>query len=653
MARRRKRSGASNASPKHSRPLRVADAQPGRTHFDRTDFGIAAVVAGGAGILYCATAARDIVLGDTPELVTAAVSLGVPHAPGYPLVTMLGHLFSLLSVGPLPFRVGLLDVACGTGTVVTVYLTSLRLTGSRAASACAALALAFSPLFWSWSLVAEVFSLNNLLAAIFVYLLVLWYGRPDRLGLLAGAAFTSALALTNQQTIVLMGPAVLLLLWGRRNYLLARPAMSAAIAAAFLAGLLPYAYLPWAASRHPIMSFGDASTLSNFLDVVTRKHFGTGQLINAPKYMGGSPVDRLVALGASFGIIMGMPLLLGAIHAYRQCRWYFWFSLLAFAFTGPVFVAYANINLSVPLTRFVLERFYLLSHVVLAPLVAFGVLLVTGLVASVVPRSWCKGFDSTAAGRKLPRLDLNSARGASTALVTAAMLLCITAGVIANYREIDQSKNHAARRFAEDIFATLEPDSILLVNGDEVINPLTYLQSVERYRPDVALVVMPLLPTDWYLAQLRRQYPDMVIPFDRFDGQTGTLKSLVQANSSRPIAVIGVDSDESLKGNYWFYRRGLVAMVEPMSKDVRLDELMADNQQLLSRYKPPAPADIKSNSLELTILTHYATPAVVVASQCEQLHYYPQAREWYGRALSLNPSLTEINTALARLPGQQ
>jgi hypothetical protein len=448
---------------------------------------------------------------------------------------------------------------------------------------------------------------------------------------LAIAAFVSGLAFTNQQTIVLLGPATLFLMWRRRKKLLARPLMLVAVGAAFVAGLLPYCYLPWAAARHPIMSFGDPSTLSNFLAVITRKHFGTGQLINAPRYMGGSPVDRVIALGASLTIPMAVLSVLGAIQAYRRLRWYFWFSAIAFAFTGPIFVAYANINLSMPLTTFVLERFYLLPHVVIAPLMAFGILAAAELLAAAVP----------------------VLRAQATTAAASAAIVAVLAGAIVNYREIDQSKNHVARRFAEDIFETLEPGSILVANGDEAINPLVYLQAVEGYRPDVTVLEFPFLPTDWYLAQLRRRYPTLVIPFDRFDFQSGSLKSLVEANSNRPIAVIGLDSDDSLRGNHWFYRRGLVSVVEPMSRDVKLDELMTDNQRLLSLYTPPSPTDIKSKSLELSILANYATPALVVAGQCEQLGYYRDARAWYERALSLDPSLSEIRVALARLPANQ
>ena len=125
MARRRRRSGVSKSSMKSSMRRSQPYDFPGRSRLDRTDLCIAGAVAAAAGVIYLLTAARDIVVGDTPELVTAAVILGVPHAPGYPLVTMLGHVFSLLPFGSPPFRIDLLAVACDTATVTIVYLTAL------------------------------------------------------------------------------------------------------------------------------------------------------------------------------------------------------------------------------------------------------------------------------------------------------------------------------------------------------------------------------------------------------------------------------------------------------------------------------------------------------------------------------------------------
>src|SRR5215510_7989976 len=145
MARRRsRRTVATTAARKGREPA----SSPKPASLTRADLSVGALAAMAVGVLYGMSAARDIVLGDTPELITAAITLGVPHPPGYPLFTMLGHLFSMLLIGPPALRVNLMAVACGTATVVIVYFTALRLSGNRAASLCAALVLAFTPLFW-------------------------------------------------------------------------------------------------------------------------------------------------------------------------------------------------------------------------------------------------------------------------------------------------------------------------------------------------------------------------------------------------------------------------------------------------------------------------------------------------------------------------
>src|SRR6266478_9356922 len=90
----------------------------------------AITITAAAGVLYFVTAARDIVVGDSPELITAAVTLGVAHAPGYPLFTMLGHLFSLVPFGSIPFRVNLFSVTCDALTIGVVYFSAFRLTRS-------------------------------------------------------------------------------------------------------------------------------------------------------------------------------------------------------------------------------------------------------------------------------------------------------------------------------------------------------------------------------------------------------------------------------------------------------------------------------------------------------------------------------------------
>jgi hypothetical protein len=589
----------------------------------------AAIVTLASGVLYFLTAARDIVVGDSPELITAAATLGVAHAPGYPLFTMLGHVFSVLPFGSIPFRVNLISVVCDAFTVGVVYLIAARLTKSQLAAPIAALLLAVNSNFWEWSLAAEVFPLNNLFAAILILLFVAWHEQPERIGLLIAAFFVAGLAFTNHQTIVLLGPAFAFILWQRRSNLFARPSLLAIGALALLIGLLPYAYIPWASSHHPAHNWGGVSSFQDLIGLITRRGYGSTRLVSTPGYAGGSAMLRLAALAISIGSIAGLLIIIGAIQTFRHRRWYFWFSLIAFLFAGPVFVWITNLNLATaPSALFVLQRFFLLSQVVLAPLVAFAVVAIADFVAATT------NLRSTSASR----------------IVAAACAAAIAILIATNYRRVDLSNNHIARQLAEDVFNTAPPHSVLLVTGDGVAFPLMYLQTVEHAGADLALVPIPLLLADWYVRQLRQKYPDLVVPFDRYDPQTNNLKTLVAANEGRTFAVVGTaGTDQSLAGDYWPYQQGVLLVVQPKSRDVPLETTLTENEQLFARLHPPAATAVRRKTFEVDILNVYAFAPFKVGGICEGAGLKTEARRWYERAIAINPEFSQARQALARL----
>jgi len=610
-----------------SRPHEIALA----ARVDWRTLAVGVAVTSVSAVIYALTAARDIVIGDSPEYVTVAATLGVAHPPGYPVVTMLGYLFSLIPVGSVPFRVNLLAVVCGALTVGLIYLTAYRLSGHRLLSGAAALLLAFNPLFWSWSLVIEAFPLNNLLAALMVYLLVVWNERPDRPAPLVAAAFVGGLGLANHQTIALLAPAVSYLLWRHRAILFDRPWVIGACTGAVLVGLLPYAYLPWAAAQRPPWSWAAISSVGDLVDHFLRRSYGTGQLVSQPLMQGGSPVSRITVLLESFTALQIALIALGAVQAYRSVRWYFWFAMLAFAVVGPFFAVYSNVNLAVSFIVFVLQRFFLLALVVTAPLVALGLVLVIDTAKVRIPRIRPQLVSAAAAG---------------------CVAIVVLGQVATAYAAVDQSGNHVASHFAEDILGTMPENSILLVRGDAVVFPVIYASAVERYRPDVAVVILDLLGAEWYVRQVRERYPDVVVPFDRWNGQPGAMKAFVQANRAHAIGLQGIALDDSLKDDYWFYGYGLVQMIEPMSKDVTLDTMVADNERLLGTYRVASYPTTKRDTFERGIVADYALPAYRVAKEFEAAKLYPQARKWYERALAVDPELPKALEALHRLATQ-
>lgn len=69
----------------------------------------------------------------------------------------------------------------------------------------------------------------------------------------------------------------------------------------------------------------------------------------------------------------------------------------------------------------------------------------------------------------------------------------------------DRSRRTAARDFAINYLESLEPNAIVFCNGDNDTFPLWYAQEVEGVRPDVKIVNLSYLASDWYANQMRKE----------------------------------------------------------------------------------------------------------------------------------------------------
>ncbi|MDE6272497.1 MAG: DUF2723 domain-containing protein [Muribaculaceae bacterium] len=69
----------------------------------------------------------------------------------------------------------------------------------------------------------------------------------------------------------------------------------------------------------------------------------------------------------------------------------------------------------------------------------------------------------------------------------------------------DRSGRYAARDFAINYLESLEPNAIVFCNGDNDTFPLWYVQEVEGVRPDVRIINLSYLNSDWYANQQRMQ----------------------------------------------------------------------------------------------------------------------------------------------------
>ncbi len=72
----------------------------------------------------------------------------------------------------------------------------------------------------------------------------------------------------------------------------------------------------------------------------------------------------------------------------------------------------------------------------------------------------------------------------------------------------DRSHRYAARDYAINYLNSLEPNAIVFCNGDNDTFPLWYAQEVEGVRPDVRIINLSYLNSDWYANQMLRQAYD-------------------------------------------------------------------------------------------------------------------------------------------------
>ena len=126
---------------------------------------LAAAVAAGLGplALYVATLPRTVVLEDDGLFLMAGVHLGVAHPPGYPIYTLIVHLFTRLPFGEPAFLGHLSSAVLGALACGAVYACARLLGASLPAALTAAWLFGVSEQFWSQAIITEVYTLNALL----------------------------------------------------------------------------------------------------------------------------------------------------------------------------------------------------------------------------------------------------------------------------------------------------------------------------------------------------------------------------------------------------------------------------------------------------------------------------------------------------------
>ncbi len=415
----------------------------------------AAILAALALGVYLRTLAPTVMWYDMGEFATAAYVLGIAHNTGYPLLMLLGKLFTYLPLGDIAYRVNLLSAVCAALTVMVLYWIVFELTARRTAAALAALTLAFTSTLWSNATWATSYDLNALLTILILWLLLRWR-ETSRAGYLQAAALTFGLSLGNHRLILTVALAAAYLIWReRRQGRWSGRAVSLALL--FLAGFSVNLYLPLRAAQQAPVLWADASDLQTFLTMIVSGY--AGNFINPFESVGGLRSVLLVLTIFPVYEFTLVGLILAGVGAWRL------FHLdRDFLIAGALIVLAAGVMVSIYGIHNIFNYFQPI-YLVLA--IWFGVGVQQTLLAA---GEWV----GARTGDRLKLLTPQRRELLATALLAGLPLVLFGR----NFNIVDRSQHREASDFAHWLLARVEPRSVILADFWSW-SPLLYAQVVE------------------------------------------------------------------------------------------------------------------------------------------------------------------------------
>ncbi|XP_061553168.1 protein O-mannosyl-transferase TMEM260 isoform X1 [Phycodurus eques] len=531
--------------------------------------------------LYVPCVQRTVPGGDSGELITTACELGVAHPPGYPLFTLLSRLtMCLLPTLSPAHSVNLMSSLLGAVACGTLCMTVCRLVGPGPGAALAGGVFAVSRLSWQWSVVAEVFTLNNLFTGLLFLSTASFHlakNVTERRKLSQWGALCCGLGLCNQHTLVLYVLAVIPWVFHRlhsHRELSLRSFMSMGIC--FLLGFMPYIFLPFSSFVNSARwSWGDQTTMSGLLTHLLRAEYGTFSLAKTESSVNltallKAQLDHLLAdLSLPIVALAGLGLLLSSTdRMYRSVSWLLTFMLLIYSF---FFAWRANLDISRPLMLGVVERFWIQGDAVVCVLAGLGSsLTLTGLERSL----GYGGFWKTIAW-----------------VLTTVLLAHM---VHTNHRECDQSSNSVVERFGRELLASFPADSIVLTRGDLPGNSLRYLHYCLDVRPDVRLVDQEMMTYSWYVGKLGPHLHGVHFPGRQWDPvhskerDTFSLERFLIHNSKKDVlACIGLpDGDPSWGRSFSRWPFGVCDFLVPAQRQFHPKEWAKRTYNLYNWSEP-------------------------------------------------------------------
>ncbi|HWM26613.1 MAG TPA: DUF2723 domain-containing protein [Chthoniobacterales bacterium] len=699
-------------APEATQAQRLATARSSETELLCAGFVFFAAL-----FLYAWTLAPTVTLVDSGELIVAARSLGVAHPPGFPLWVMLAHLVSLVPFGSVAVRINFSSALFGAlaAAVLTLVVAELMIIASYAKiterrqakksarrgtnagpdprggaigedgrsrfllvlapAVAAGLLMAFSRTLWGYATVTEVYALNTLIILIIFFLMLRWRrsiiadGRraaanaarhappiTDYDWLLYAAAFTFGLALgVHHVTVALTLPALAVIVCRTEGWRFFKSKRLIYAAIISFAGLFAvYAFLPLAASRAPVINWGNPRSLEAIWWHITGRQYQS-YFSFAPNMMAAEFVTFARMALREFGpswLPLGLVLAAaGFSSAFKRDRTSFWFLF----FVVGANLAY-GLGYSIAEDK---DAYCLPAFAALAIAAGLGVRWLIQFILS-------KG--------------VQPGRGY---LVAALLLVVVPLTALAGNWPFNNRRHYfIAQDYVTNILGSMEPNGLLLTFDWQVASPMLYAQEVEKHRLDVKVVDVHLLRRSWYFDYLRRAWPGLIERSrDRVDSFVTELKHWendpdAYANDKMLTQRIVSRFEEMIQS--FVLQENNVAPVylthdflTPQDRDRQVSEWLTKNYQLIpqgivfklavartSEEQPEVRLETrglndetlkfeKDDVVRIKVLPAYTAMLVNQGRYHASLNRHERAMSAFKQALALDPSLEMARQGIA------
>jgi tetratricopeptide (TPR) repeat protein len=424
-------------------------------------------------IVYLLTLCPTVFVGDSGELGLAATNLEIAHPPGYPLLTLIGHLWTDLFFFLRPIvALNLLSALCAALTSLMVFLSvsvvlktlekkpgpgfgphggaadesSPQAERSSLSFALAAGCLvAFGQTLWSVATNFEVYALGALLFSAALYCWVQFLVSGHRRWMFFGC-YLFGLILTNHFSAVVLAPLPLIILLTRRYVL--RVSDYALGILLLLLPLAVYLYLPIRSHFDLVLDWYNPETWFGFKQHVLAQTY-------RQRYVVAPQTPDVVPFLTQFWLILGRQWIL---------------PLVLLAVPGIILTMKNRLSLGLGLIAIVLFNVVLTFPYSIIDIGPYY--LPTIIVAAI----WIVSFLAWVSTSRIRAVRL-----------TAPLLALALAGFVlfANFKPNDNSDHRASELHGLDLFSQVPEDGLLFCASDASMFPSLYLRYAENRRPDI------------------------------------------------------------------------------------------------------------------------------------------------------------------------